>query len=47
MYEKLMLEIFSNINEPDGIYGVNKNNTIESQILTYEHEGNWANAIGA
>ena len=52
LYEKLMMEIYSNINEPDGIYGINKsqqfqNVIMDSQIVTYEHEGNWANAAGA
>jgi ataxia telangiectasia mutated family protein len=45
-YEKLMLDIYSNINEPDGIYGINQSQSLDSQITVYEHERNWEKAIG-
>lgn len=46
-YQDLLLEIYSNINDPDGIYGLNTTHSIEAQIVAYEHEGNVANSIGA
>ena len=49
MYEKLMLEIYSHINEPDGIYGImgsQQHSDLQSQIMTYEHEGNWSRIMG-
>ncbi|PRP78734.1 putative ataxia telangiectasia mutated [Planoprotostelium fungivorum] len=47
-YTRLMMDAYSNINEPDGIYGIQtRHHTIESQITTYEHEGHWNMALGA
>lgn len=46
-YEQLILEIYSNINDPDGIYGIDQGHTIQSQILMYEHEGLHSKTIGA
>jgi ataxia telangiectasia mutated family protein len=37
----LLLEIFSNIDEPDSIYGIAFSGDINSQLRTYEHEGAW------
>lgn len=43
-----MLDVYSNINEPDGIYGINSTHStgLESQISIYEHESNWEKTIG-
>src|SRR5690606_25989467 len=46
-YQKLLLDIYRNIDEPDGIYGVNRNYGIRSQILKYEHEGDWEKCLGS
>eukprot|EP01018_Ginkgo_biloba_P024682 Gb_40159 [translate_table: standard] len=41
---ELLLTATTKINEPDGIYGV-RSHKLVSQILTYEHEGNWSKAL--
>lgn len=40
----VLMAATTNINEPDGIYGV-RSHKLVSQILTYEHEGNWSKAL--
>lgn len=40
----VLMTATTNINEPDGIYGV-RSHKLVSQILTYEHEGNWSKAL--
>ncbi|KAG6545650.1 hypothetical protein Mapa_012835 [Marchantia paleacea] len=37
---ELLVRVYTRINEPDGIYGV-----VFSQLLRYEHEGNWSKAL--
>lgn len=43
--EELLLDIYSNINEPDSIYAVANGHSIKSQLKLYEHEGNWDKAL--
>jgi hypothetical protein len=43
---KLMMEIYSRINEPDGIYGLNRDTDVEAQIVMYEHESAWFKTAG-
>ncbi|VAH09131.1 unnamed protein product [Triticum turgidum subsp. durum] len=41
----LLVEAFTHINEPDSIYGITLANEVASQIIRYEHEGNWSSAL--
>lgn len=40
-----LLKIYKKIDDPDGIYGVNRNFGPQSLILKYEHEGNWEKVL--
>ncbi|KAG0604904.1 hypothetical protein M758_9G018000 [Ceratodon purpureus] len=42
---ELLLSVYTKINEPDGVYGVARSHKVRSQLLTYEHEGNWSKAV--
>ncbi|KAJ0962868.1 hypothetical protein J5N97_027990 [Dioscorea zingiberensis] len=42
---ELLLAAFTHINEPDSIYGIIQSQKLTSQIVTYEHEGNWSKAL--
>ncbi|XP_062191304.1 serine/threonine-protein kinase ATM isoform X2 [Phragmites australis] len=41
----LLVATFTRINEPDSIYGITLANEITSQIIRYEHEGDWSSAL--
>ncbi|CAL4957640.1 unnamed protein product [Urochloa decumbens] len=41
----LLVAAFTRINEPDSIYGITLANEIASQIIRYEHEGDWSSAL--
>lgn len=43
--EELLLDIYSNINEPDSIYAVASGHSMVSQLKLYEHEGSWDKAL--
>ena len=43
--DQLLLDIYSSINEPDGIYAVTMGHSLNSQLKLYEHEGSWAKAL--
>ena len=43
--DELLLDIYSNINEPDSIYAVAKGHSMVSQLKLYEHEGSWDKAL--
>ncbi|KAL6075751.1 non-specific serine/threonine protein kinase [Balamuthia mandrillaris] len=47
LHQQLLLEIYCNINEPDGIYGLQRDHSIHSRIRTYEHERLWDKTVGA
>lgn len=42
---ELLVAAFTQINEPDSIYGIIQSNKLTSQIITFEHEGNWNKAL--
>ncbi|CAM6085267.1 unnamed protein product [Calypogeia fissa] len=42
---ELLLRAYTRINEPDGVYGVVRSHKVTSQLLRYEHEGNWSKAL--
>ena len=37
----LLVEIFKHVNEPDGLYAVNKDDSLLSRTVTYSHEKDW------
>ncbi|KAL6847730.1 hypothetical protein ACP4OV_021858 [Aristida adscensionis] len=41
----LLVAAFTRINEPDSIYGITLANELASQIIRYEHEGDWSSAL--
>ncbi|KAL3675793.1 hypothetical protein R1sor_025741 [Riccia sorocarpa] len=41
----LLMRVYTRINEPDGVYGVVRSHKVTSQLLRYEHEGNWSKAL--
>ncbi|OQU86537.1 serine/threonine-protein kinase ATM isoform X2 [Sorghum bicolor] len=41
----LLVAAFTRINEPDSIYGLTLANEIASQLIRYEHEGDWSSAL--
>lgn len=43
--DQLLLDIYSSINEPDGIYAVARGHNMMSQLKLYEHEGSWDRAL--
>ncbi len=44
--QDLLIDIYRNIDEPDGMDGINRNFGIRSQLMRYEHQGNWQSALG-
>ncbi|KAA8540818.1 hypothetical protein F0562_024781 [Nyssa sinensis] len=42
--EILVLAV-TQINEPDSLYGIIQSHKLTSQIITFEHEGNWSKAL--
>jgi ataxia telangiectasia mutated family protein len=45
--DALLLQIFSNIEEPDGLYAVARSNDLLPQLSRFEREGNWADALAS
>jgi len=43
--DQLLLDIYSSINEPEGIYPVARGHNMMSQLKLYEHEGSWDKAL--
>ncbi|XP_022845090.1 serine/threonine-protein kinase ATM isoform X2 [Olea europaea var. sylvestris] len=41
----ILASAFTQINEPDSLYGIIQSHKLTSQIITYEHEGNWSKAL--
>ncbi|KAG0493501.1 hypothetical protein HPP92_004495 [Vanilla planifolia] len=44
-YIELLIAAFTQINEPDAIYGVIQSHKLTSQLALFEHEGNWSKAL--
>ncbi|CAA7402290.1 unnamed protein product [Spirodela intermedia] len=42
---ELLISAVTQINEPDSLYGIIQTYKVSSQIITYEHEGNWSKAL--
>ncbi|KAL3628823.1 hypothetical protein CASFOL_027869 [Castilleja foliolosa] len=41
----ILLSAVTQINEPDSLYGIIQSHKLASQIITFEHEGNWSKAL--
>ncbi|KAI3914770.1 hypothetical protein MKW98_002006 [Papaver atlanticum] len=42
---EILISAVTQINEPDSLYGIVQSYKLKSQIITYEHEGNWSKAL--
>ncbi|XP_055826815.1 serine/threonine-protein kinase ATM isoform X2 [Solanum dulcamara] len=42
---EILLSAVTQINEPDSLYGIIQSHKLTSQIITFEHEGNWSKAL--
>lgn len=42
---EVLLSAVTQINEPDSLYGIIQSHKLTSQIITFEHEGNWSKAL--
>ncbi|KAK9278063.1 hypothetical protein L1049_027621 [Liquidambar formosana] len=42
---ELLVSAVTQINEPDSLYGIIQSHKLTSQIVTFEHEGNWSKAL--
>ncbi|KAL6493547.1 hypothetical protein OROGR_032326 [Orobanche gracilis] len=41
----ILMSAVTQINEPDSLYGIIQSHKLTSQIITFEHEGNWSRAL--
>ncbi|KAL6583807.1 hypothetical protein OROMI_003096 [Orobanche minor] len=41
----ILMSAVTQINEPDSLYGIIQSHKLTSQIITFEHEGNWSKAL--
>ncbi|XP_047965261.1 serine/threonine-protein kinase ATM [Salvia hispanica] len=42
---EILVSAVTQINEPDSLYGIIQSHKVASQIVTFEHEGNWSKAL--
>ncbi|XP_022135092.1 serine/threonine-protein kinase ATM isoform X3 [Momordica charantia] len=42
---EILVSAVTRINEPDSLYGIIRSHKLTSQIITFEHEGNWSKAL--
>ncbi|KAK9943183.1 hypothetical protein M0R45_008801 [Rubus argutus] len=42
---EILVAAGTQINEPDSLYGIIQSHKLTSQIITFEHEGNWSKAL--
>ncbi|CAB4280796.1 unnamed protein product [Prunus armeniaca] len=42
---EILVAAVTQINEPDSLYGIIQSHKLTSQIITFEHEGNWSKAL--
>ncbi|KAH6798041.1 Serine/Threonine-kinase ATM-like protein [Perilla frutescens var. hirtella] len=42
---EILVSAVTQINEPDSLYGIIQSHQMTSQIITFEHEGNWSKAL--
>ncbi|KAK1363096.1 serine/threonine-protein kinase ATM, partial [Heracleum sosnowskyi] len=42
---EILVTAVTQINEPDSLYGIVQSSKLSSQIITFEHEGNWSKAL--
>ncbi|CAI0398621.1 unnamed protein product, partial [Linum tenue] len=42
---EVLISALTQINEPDSLYGTIQSHKLASQVVTFEHEGNWSKAL--
>ncbi|KAL7139007.1 hypothetical protein ABFS83_09G021400 [Erythranthe nasuta] len=42
---EILVSAVTQMNEPDSLYGIIQSHKLTSQIITFEHEGNWSKAL--
>lgn len=42
---EILVSAITQVNEPDSLYGIIQSHKLSSQIITFEHEGNWSKAL--
>ncbi|XP_043813489.1 serine/threonine-protein kinase ATM isoform X5 [Manihot esculenta] len=42
---EVLVSAVTQINEPDSLYGIIRSHKLTSQVVTFEHEGNWSKAL--
>ncbi|CAN0900398.1 Serine/threonine-protein kinase ATM [Linum grandiflorum] len=42
---EILVSALTQINEPDSLYGIIQSHKLTSQVVTFEHEGNWSKAL--
>ncbi|XP_073145738.1 serine/threonine-protein kinase ATM isoform X3 [Henckelia pumila] len=42
---EILTSAVTQINEPDSLYGIIQSHKLRSQIITFQHEGNWSKAL--
>ncbi|KDP31097.1 hypothetical protein JCGZ_11473 [Jatropha curcas] len=42
---EVLVSAVTQINEPDSLYGIIQSHKLTSQVVTFEHEGNWSKAL--
>ncbi|XP_048138241.1 serine/threonine-protein kinase ATM isoform X2 [Rhodamnia argentea] len=42
---EILVSAITQVNEPDSLYGIIQSHKLTSQIITFEHEGNWSKAL--
>ncbi|CAN1347706.1 Serine/threonine-protein kinase ATM [Linum perenne] len=42
---EILVSALTQINEPDSLYGIIQSHKLTSQVITFEHEGNWSKAL--
>ncbi|KAM3751704.1 hypothetical protein ACB098_04G130100 [Castanea mollissima] len=45
LHVQILVSAVTQINEPDSLYGIIQSHKLISQIITFEHEGNWSKAL--
>nr|XP_023907629.1 serine/threonine-protein kinase ATM-like [Quercus suber] len=45
LHVEILVSAVTQINEPDSLYGIIQSHKLISQIITFEHEGNWSKAL--
>ncbi|EPS70319.1 hypothetical protein M569_04441, partial [Genlisea aurea] len=45
LHVEILVSVVTQINEPDSLYGIVQSHKLTSQVIIFEHEGNWTKAL--